>query len=260
MSRILFHSGLRNGTALVLPYHHGLVSGLAEYLANPRAADPRYAIELAIAANLNAVALPIGLAEKYAGDYAGSIPLIVTLNGAMTLADGSSGSAPVNSGVDEAVRLGADAVGFTLGPGAWERALLQLRQVRVDAARLGMPLFCWVQLPLRAPRPQQAAAHAARAAAELGADAAVIGLPAELPVDPRQASDDIVLAAGRTLVLLGAGPRTEDIELISRLEAAMRAGAVGMAIGRNLLQRSHDAALRLAGSLRRVLEDYPSEP
>ncbi len=52
---------------------------------------------------------------------------------------------PGNATVADAVRLGADAVGYTLyvGSPAQERDLEQYRQVREDAQRSGMPLSVW---------------------------------------------------------------------------------------------------------------------
>ena len=51
---------------------------------------------------------------------------------------------PVNATVEEAVRLGADAVGYTLyvGSPAQERDFAQYLRVREDAERFGMPLIC----------------------------------------------------------------------------------------------------------------------
>ena len=42
LRRILFQHGLRNGTALFLPYDQGLEHGPRDFFANPAANDPRY--------------------------------------------------------------------------------------------------------------------------------------------------------------------------------------------------------------------------
>jgi class I fructose-bisphosphate aldolase len=42
LHQILFQHGLRNGTALFLPYDQGLEHGPRDFFANPAANDPRY--------------------------------------------------------------------------------------------------------------------------------------------------------------------------------------------------------------------------
>ena len=44
LHRILYQHGLRNGTALFLPYDQGLEHGPRDFFANPAAGDPRYII------------------------------------------------------------------------------------------------------------------------------------------------------------------------------------------------------------------------
>src|SRR6185312_5793723 len=85
---------------------------------------------------------------------------------------------PVNATVEEAVRLGADAVGYTLyvGTPAQEADFGQLRRVREDAVRYGMPLIVWAYPRGAAVEAKggkdsfYAVDYAARTAAELGAD------------------------------------------------------------------------------------------
>ena len=88
LRRILFDYGLRNGTALFLPYDQGLEHGPRDLFANPEASDPGYIVKLAIAGEFNGIAIQIGLAEKFFWDYAGEIPLILKLNGKTVLITG----------------------------------------------------------------------------------------------------------------------------------------------------------------------------
>ena len=46
--RILHECGLRNGTALFLPYDQGLEHGPRDFFANPAAGDPKYILALAL--------------------------------------------------------------------------------------------------------------------------------------------------------------------------------------------------------------------
>ena len=58
--------------------------------------------------------LQIGLAEKFYWEYAGEVPLVLKLNGKTEIPSDASALSPLNATVEDAVRLGADAVGYTL--------------------------------------------------------------------------------------------------------------------------------------------------
>src|SRR5271165_3223111 len=142
LHRILRSHGLGNGTALFLPYDQGLEHGPRDFFANPAATDPRYIIKLALEGGFNGIAIQIGLAEKFYWEFAGEVPLVLKLNGKTDI-PAIDPLSPLNGTVEDAVRLGADAVGYTLyvGSPAQEQDFSQLRSVREDAARLGMPLI-----------------------------------------------------------------------------------------------------------------------
>src|SRR5690349_23875019 len=145
LHRILYQHGLRNGTALFLPYDQGLEHGPRDFFANPAAGDPRYIVKLALEGGFNGIAIQIGLAEKFYWEYAGEVPLVLKLNGKTDIPSDAAALSPLNATVEDAVRLGADAVGYTLyvGTPAQPADFEQYRKVREDAQRLGMPLIVW---------------------------------------------------------------------------------------------------------------------
>ena len=114
LHRILHQHGLKNGTALFLPYDQGLEHGPRDFFANPAASDPAYISRLAVEGGFNGVAIQIGLAEKFYWDFAGEVPLVLKLNGKTDIPSDAAALSPVNATVADAVRLGADAVGYTL--------------------------------------------------------------------------------------------------------------------------------------------------
>src|SRR4051812_35201786 len=119
LHRILHRHGLCNGTALFLPYDQGLEHGPRDFFANPAAGgDPRYILDLAAEGSFNGVVLQIGVAEKYYGEYAGEVPLVLKLNGETDIPYDGEALSPVHASVADAVRLGADAVGYTLYVGS----------------------------------------------------------------------------------------------------------------------------------------------
>ena len=69
----------------------------------------------------------------------------VEVNGKTEIPPDAVGPVAAQREVEEAVRLGADAVGYTLyvGTPAQEADFEQYRRVRDDAQRLGMPLIVW---------------------------------------------------------------------------------------------------------------------
>lgn len=156
-----------------------------------------------------------------------------------------------------------------------EPDLSQLRRVREDAVRLGMPLIVWSY-----PRDSfvdgkggkdsfYAVDYAARTASELGADVVKVnflhperqsGAPPDYMRDasPQQAIDAVVRSAGRTLLLVSGGERAGDEFVLEKARQSIEAGATGLIFGRNVWQRSHDESLGFAQQLREILAKYPS--
>jgi class I fructose-bisphosphate aldolase len=143
--RMLYGHGPGHGTMMVLPLDQGLEHGPADFFPHPPAADPAYQFELAEAGGFSAIALGIGLAEKYLDRHAGRVPLILKLNGKTNIPSDAEATSPLFASVKEAVRLGADAAGYTLYVGSPRQGeeLHQLHQVRADCERFGMPLVLW---------------------------------------------------------------------------------------------------------------------
>ena len=277
LRRILFDHGLRNGTAFFLPYDQGLEHGPRDFFANPQASDPAYIVKLAIAGGFNGIAIQIGLAEKFYWDYAGEVPLILKLNGKTDIPSDAEALSPVHATVEDAVRLGADAVGYTLyvGTPAQGADFAQYRQIRAEAQRLGMPLIVWAYPRGAAIEAKggtdsfYAVDYAARVASELGADVVKVNFPhpeKRTSVKPeydaefasQQAIDAVVRSANRTLVLVSGGTRAGDEAMFEKARQAMEAGGLGLIFGRNVWQRSYDESLRFVDKLKDILAKYPS--
>jgi fructose-bisphosphate aldolase, class I len=278
LHRILFRHGQRNGTALFLPYDQGLEHGPRDFFANPAAGDPRYIVRLALEGGFNGIALQIGLAEKFYWDYAGEVPLILKLNGKTDIPSDASALSPAHASVADAVRLGADAVGYTMyvGTPAAETDFAQYRAIREDAERLGMPLVVWAYPRGSAIEAKggkdsfYAVDYAARTASELGADVVKVNFPhpekqtrvrEEYLGDfsSQQAIDAVVRSAARTLVLVSGGSRAGDDAMAEKARQSLEAGATGLIFGRNVWQREHDESLAFVTRLREILAKYPAD-
>lgn len=205
------------------------------------------------------------------------MPLILKLNGKTDIPSDAEALSPVHASVEDAVRLGADAVGYTLyvGTPAQEQDFAQYRTVRTDAQRLGMPLIVWAYprgsaIEAKGGKDSHYAVdYAARTASELGADVVKVNFPhpekrsgvkAEYDTDltSQQAIDSVVRSAKRTLVLVSGGTRDGDEAMLEKARQSMEAGGTGLIFGRDVWQRDHDESLRFVDLLKDILAKYPS--
>ncbi len=277
LKRLLYDHGPGGGTLLVLPIDQGLEHGPVDFFENPEALDPAYQFQLAHEGRFSAIALHVGLAEKYFHQYAGDVPLILKLNGKTAIPPDLAAFSALTGSVEDAVRLGADAVGYTVyvGSPAQDRDFDQFRRVRLDAERLGMPVIVWAY-----PRGESvskkggkeslyAIDYAARVALELGADVVKVNYPVRSEKDrespapynswngsAEDAFRKVVESAGRALVLVSGGEKVGDSELLAKVRASMDAGATGIIFGRNLWQRPKSQALALTRELHAIFREY----
>src|SRR3954447_4672346 len=145
LRRLLFEFGPGKGTLLLLPIDQGIEHGPRDFFPNPASKDPEYQFRLAAEAGYSAIACQIGLATKYYPDYAGQVPLILKVNGKTDVPPADDAFSSTNASVEDAVRLGAGAGGFTneLPAPRQHVGLHQLKGVREDCERYGMPLIVW---------------------------------------------------------------------------------------------------------------------
>ena len=275
LHRLLFQRGPRNGRLLLMPFDQGMEHGPRDFFHNPASEDPSYVLDLAEAANFSGIVMGIGLASKYMHRFAGKIPLIVKINGKTDIPSDETAFSPQTATVEEAVSLGADAVGYTLyvGSPAQDRDFVQFMGVREKANQLGIPIVVWAY-PRGAAVQQKggreslyAIGYAARVAAELGADVIKVNMPDvgrgsdstppkpydTLELSPEEALRRVILSAGKSLVILSGGEISSDDELIQKAQSALAAGASGFIFGRNVWQRPYDEALQIVGRLHEML-------
>jgi fructose-bisphosphate aldolase, class I len=275
LRRLLFEFGPGNGTLLLLPIDQGIEHGPKDFFANPASKDPEYQFRLAAEAGYSAIACEIGLAQKYYPDYAGQVPLILKVNGKTDVPPSDEAFSATNASVEDAVRLGADAVGYTLYVGSprQDEDLRQLQGVREACERFGMPLVIWSY-----PRGRDIEAkggqnsfyaidYAARMAMEMGADVVKLNMPKldsdkdkdapapynEMEISQEEAIRHCVASAGRALVVLSGGSRVDDEVVLGNTRMVMEAGGSGVIFGRNVWQREWSEALEIIGQIKESL-------
>lgn len=279
LHRLLYKFGPANGTLMVLPYDQGLEHGPRDFFPYPPSGDPDYILRLAKEGGFSAVAFQYGIAEKFISKFAGEVPLILKLNGKTEIPSDAHALSPLNSRVEDAVRLGADAVGYTLyvGSSRQDDDFMQFMEVRESAERYGMPLVVWSY-----PRGEAVEAkggrdslwavdYAARVAAELGADVVKVNFPKLVSEDKRalhpkpyntleeEDADRIkrvVASAVKTFLILSGGERGNDEDVLNKVRLSMEAGATGLIFGRNVWQRPYEEALSLSNKIRDILKQF----
>ncbi|MEQ9397848.1 MAG: hypothetical protein RJQ04_01645 [Longimicrobiales bacterium] len=279
LHRMMYEHGLKNGTLLILPIDQGLEHGPIDFFPNPDSANPEFQWKLAVEGDYNAIALHYGLARKYMHAYAGQVPLVLKLNGKTNIPSDADALSTLTGTVEDAVAMGADAVGYTLyiGSPRQDEDFLQFQQVREDCDRWGMPLIVWAY-----PRGHEiedkggrdslyAVDYAARVSMELGADVVKLNMPKQGPKDGEQpgkyakldysyaeGARRVVASASRTLVLFSGGSKLGDDDVVEKARVGMEAGAVGLIFGRNMWERPWKKALAMTDRMKsEVLQHFP---
>ncbi|MBC7260064.1 MAG: fructose-bisphosphate aldolase [Chloroflexi bacterium] len=273
--RLLYEHGPGNGTMLLLPIDQGLEHGPIDFFANPEALNPEYQARLALEGGYSGIVFHIGLAEKYMPKYAGKVPLVLKLNGKTNIPPDDEAFSPQTATVEDAVRLGADAVGYTLyvGSPAQDQDFVQFMQIRAEAERFGMPVIVWAYprgwaVEEKGGRDSlYAVDYAARVADELGADVVKLNVPDfepeknqaspkpynTLKLDYAQAVRKVVESAGKTMVLFSGGSKIGDEDLLEKARICMEAGATGLIFGRNMWQRPYHEGLALTAKIKEIM-------
>jgi fructose-bisphosphate aldolase, class I len=281
LARMLNHGRLAGtGKMVILPVDQGFEHGPARSFApNPAGYDPRYHFQLAIEAGCNAYAAPLGFLEAGAADFAGEIPLILKCNNHDVLNDERDPISAVTSGVEDALRLGCVAVGFTIYPGSSERTTMyeQLRELTLQAKEAGLAVVVWSyprgsSLSKDGETAVDVVTYAAQIAAQLGANIIKVKLPSakvelaeaqkvyqkyEIPIATLADRVRNVIQSsfdGRRIVIFSGGATAADDQVYNEARAIRDGGGFGSIIGRNSFQRKKEDALKFLGTIMGIYE------
>lgn len=233
------------GTAVICALDHGMTS--PTFLAP--LADMPARLREAIAGGANVIMMSKGMARQTVSGFRRDTALALLLTASAT------GSPVPNqvvaiAGVEEAVRLGADAVVvFVALTGPEEEKVIRfVSQVGEACEQYGMPFIAEAEFPTTYKAVEELTQEYgldyllrnARLCAELGADIVKSNWPGSPDGFAR------IVEATQLPVVLAGGPRTSDGELLWRMEQAMAAGAVGCSVGRNVFAHEHPEAMTRA--------------
>ena len=282
LARILMHGKLGgSGRMVILPVDQGYEHGPARSFApNPPAYNPHYLFQLAIEAGLNAYAAPLGPIEAGASTYAGAIPLIIKMNSANTLASPDAPDQAITASVEDALRLGCSAIGFTIYPGSATTYDMyeEIRELTLEAKSYGLAVVVWAYprggaVTKEGETAIDVVSYSAHMAALLGAHIIKVKLPSD-HIDQDEARKvyqerqiDISTQAarvahvmqccfdGRRLVVFSGGAAKGANAVEDDARAIRDGGGNGSIIGRNSFQRSKEDALALLDSIIRIYQD-----
>ena len=194
--------------------------------------------------------------------------------------DGENPKPSIHSWVDDAVRLGCSAVGFTLYPGSLYSNEMeqQAKELIADARKAGLITILWVY-----PRGeglikgQERAVDVIAYGVALGVSLGAQIIKVKLPVDgygitsnqemgiydkvPTQTLTDrikLVMKAaynGHRIVIHSGGDFANAQTLADEMRAIREGGAFGSIMGRNAFQRPREEALDLIKDLQDILAD-----
>lgn len=277
-----------SGKCMVLPYDQFVEHDNRHAFAHERANDPDFIMELAQEGGFNAVAVHYGVAKRFWKKYDGKIPLILKVNGKTSIPSQDHPLSALTSFVDDAVEIGAIAVGYTLyyGSDRQDEDLPQLAMVRSECEQAGLPLIVWAY-PRGAAmeakggtKTSYALESATRLAVEMGATIVKSNIPS--PMDEKDLENELIpkefrdlekelmklpeieqkkirtrrvveAAAGVPVLFSGGGKKDKD-EVVENTKIATEAGALGLIYGRNMWKREKDEAVELSKELREIIE------
>lgn len=223
----------KSGRTVIVPMDHGVTSGPIYGLT-----DMKNAVNAVAEGGANAVLLHKGIVIAGHRGYGKDIGLIIHLSASTSL-----GPDPLNkvmvATVEEAIRLGADAVSMHVNVGAENEAemLEALGMTSLVCEEWGMPLLAMMYprgKKVKSEHEPEVVGHVARVGAELGADV----IKTNYTGDPDSFKE--VIRSCPVPVIIAGGPKANtDAEVLEMVEDAISAGASGVSIGRNVFQHKN---------------------
>ena len=279
LARILMTGRLGgSGRLVILPVDQGFEHGPARSFApNPAAYDPHYHFDLAIEAGLSAYAAPLGMIEAGADTFAGQIPTILKVNSSNSLA--TLKDQAITGSVNDALRLGCSAIGFTIYPGsdfAFEM-MEEIREMSEEAKAAGLAVVVWSYprgdgISKDGETAMDICAYAAHMAALLGAHIIKVKPPTAFleqgeakKVYEKEKIDIATMAArirhvtqacfnGKRIVVFSGGASKGLDGLYDEVRGIRDGCGNGSIIGRNTFQRPREEALKMLDTIIKIYQ------
>lgn len=225
------------GKTIIAPMDHGVSMGPISGLKNMKEAVDRIA-----QGGANAVVVHKGVVKQGHRNCGKDVGLIIHLSASTGLAHDPNYKTLVCT-VEEALMLGADAVSIqvNIGNGGESKMLRDFGEVSRKANEWGMPLLAMIYPrgeKIKDPYDVKYVKHAARIGYELGAD--IVKVPYTGSIETFR---EVVEGCEIPVVIAGGEKMETDRELLEVVYGAMKAGAAGLSIGRNIFQHENPVAI-----------------
>ncbi len=281
LARILMQGRLAGtGKMIILPVDQGFEHGPGRsFSINPEAYDPLYHYKMAVDADLSAYAAPLGMLEAGADSFAGAIPTILKINSSISLLpSGDEAGQAVTGSVQDALRLGCSAIGFTIYPGSNTilEMLEELRELSEEAKACGLAVVVWSYARGNMSKEGETAldtiAYGAHIAALMGAHIIKVKLPTDylenaeakkeyiahkVERDTLKARVHHVVQScfnGRRLVVFSGGIAKDLKGVFDDARAIREGGGNGSIIGRNAFRRPYKEAMEMLDTLVKIYQ------
>lgn len=226
-----------NGRALIVAFDHGLLDGPA-----PGMEQPGKTLKKIVAGGADAILTSYGTATRFAKEIA-PLGLILRMDGGGTKL-GKMRPGPQFFAIEDAIRVGADAVAVSAFPGATneEESLATLARVVGEMHEWGIPVMGeMVPGGFDSPdhmRTAESIAIASRVGAELGAD--------WVKIPYAEGFERVNSTCYVPAVILGGAKKGSERIMLEKIRDALDVGAKGVAIGRNIFQAEDPQAMTAA--------------
>jgi predicted phospho-2-dehydro-3-deoxyheptonate aldolase len=219
-----------SGKTVIIPMDHGITVGPIAGLQDMRATVGKVA-----EGGANAIILHKGIVTAGHRGAGTDVGLIVHLSGSTSLGPDPNAKVPV-CGVEEAIKLGADAVSVHINVGADTEPdmLRHLGDVAGKCAEWCMPLVAMMYTRGAKIKNQfdvKYVKHAARVGAELGADIIKVNYTGSA-----ETFSEVVNGCPVPVVIAGGEKSDTEEGFLSMVGGALKAGGAGVSIGRNAFQ------------------------
>lgn len=222
---------------VIVPMDHGLTMGPIAGLE-----DMATIVNKVADGGANAIILHKGIVRAGHRGYGRDIGLILHLSGSTSLGPDPLGKVPVAT-VEEAIKLGADAVSVHINVGAPNEPeqLRSFGEVAEICAGWGMPMLA-MMYP-RGPKVKSEhdpvmVSHAARIGAELGADIIKTNYTGDI-----NSFKKVVRGCPVPVVIAGGPKMATDRDVLEMALEATKAGGAGVSIGRNVFQHRNPVGM-----------------
>lgn len=226
---------IKNGKALFLAYDQGMEHGPSDF--TDENVDPQDILNIGLSGEFTGLVFHKGIAEKYyKPGFRDRLPLIVKLNGKTNLVDDPDPYSPQICSVEEALEMGASAVGYTVYVGSKHEPEMfkEFSKIQEEAHNANIPVIGWMYIKgsgAEGKDIKELTAYAARLGLEMGADIIKIKYSGDV-----ESLKWAVESAGKTKVVVSGGAKEEEAIFLQTVKDCMSAGAIGMAVGRNIWQ------------------------